>query len=94
MSSRTSTRRAWEIGLVHDVVPAEDLDRTCADVVAAVLDAAPGAVAAAKALLQRIARASRREAIQLGVEAIAARRESAEGQEGLRAFLEIGRAHV
>jgi methylglutaconyl-CoA hydratase len=80
--------RAKALGLVHQVVPAADLDRAITDVVRAVLAVAPGAVAAAKQLLREIVGAPIDDALRRGASAIAARRVSAEGQEGLRAFLE------
>lgn len=80
--------RAQAIGLVHHVVPAGDLDRVIADITRAILDAAPGAVAAAKQLLRTIARVPMDDALRQGAEAIADRRMSVEGQEGLHAFLE------
>ena len=85
---RFSAERARSMGLVHDVVPLADLDTAVAAITRACLEAAPGAVAAAKALLRQIAVAPQAEALRLGASAIAARRTSAEGQEGLRAFLE------
>jgi len=71
---------AWRIGLVHEV--ADDLDEAVGRIVAEILSAGPEAARVAK----RLARAplSPEETCEL----IAERRTSAEGQEGLRAFLE------
>jgi methylglutaconyl-CoA hydratase len=85
---RFTARRALEIGLVHEVVPADRLDEAVGRRVRAILSSAPGAVAAAKALVERVASLPLADAAPLTVEAIAARRESEEGREGMRAFLD------
>jgi methylglutaconyl-CoA hydratase len=85
---RFSAARAREIGLVHAVVPAAELDARVEACVHELLTAAPGAVAAAKALIPEVARRGPRECTTLTSEAIARRRVSPEGQEGLKAFLE------
>ena len=77
---RFDARTALRIGLVHDV--AADLDAAVAAVMGEVLSAGPEAVRAAKRLIREHPG---------GVEAAhvaATVRASAEGQEGLRAFLE------
>src|SRR5262245_23208843 len=86
--ARFSAARAREIGLVHAVVPAADLDATVQQYVDELLSAAPEAVAAAKALIPRVAPLSVEDAQAVTARAIAARRVSDEGQEGLKAFLE------
>ena len=79
--------RARELGLVHHVVALDQLDAAVDERVSELLLAAPGAVAAAKLLIRRVA--PRSEGLrELTVEAIAERRSSPEGQEGLAAFLE------
>lgn len=80
--------RARHLGLVHAVVPAADLDAAVSRYVADLLAGAPGAIAAAKQLIADCARRSASECATLCAEAIADRRASAEGQEGIRAFLE------
>ena len=80
--------RARHLGLAHAVVPAADLDATVSAYVADLLAGAPGAIAAAKQLIADCARRSASECATLCAEAIADRRASAEGQEGIRAFLE------
>lgn len=80
--------RAREIGLVHEVVPDADLEAVRDRVVEAVLQGAPGAQADAKALVFRCE--ARSVDAALGEETsrlIATRRASAEGREGLDAFL-------
>ena len=86
--ARFSAARAKEIGLVHAVVPAADLDATVSAYVADIQTAGPEAVAAAKALIPAVLRASEHEVTDLTARTIAQRRVSTEGQDGLRAFLE------
>lgn len=86
--ARFGVARAMEIGLVHRAVEPGLLDAAVDDYLAAVLASGPEAVAAAKALIARVWSADHDEATRLTVEAIADRRGSAEGREGIRAFLE------
>jgi methylglutaconyl-CoA hydratase len=86
--TRFSAARAKEIGLVHAVVPASELDEAVTMYVQEVLTAGPEAVAAAKALIPTVWGRNVGEAMPLTASAIASRRVSVEGQEGLRAFLE------
>jgi methylglutaconyl-CoA hydratase len=86
--ARFSATRAKEIGLVHEVVPAVELDTAVNRYVDELLTAGPEAVAAAKALIPRVWGRPIAEAMPITAAAIAARRVSPEGQEGLRAFLE------
>jgi methylglutaconyl-CoA hydratase len=86
--SRFSAVHAKEIGLVHEVVPAADLDAAVTRRLAEVMTAGPRAIATAKALIREIAAAHPNDVIGLTTNTIAAQRVSAEGQEGLRAFLE------
>jgi methylglutaconyl-CoA hydratase len=91
-AARFPAARAREIGLVHHVVPAQDLDRTIDALVAEVLTSAPQAVAAAKALIPAVAGRAPSEVADLTAETIARHRASPEGQEGMRAFLEKRKA--
>jgi len=86
--ARFSAARAKEIGLVHEVVAAADLDAAVTRRLAEVLAAGPKAVGLAKALIREIAGANPRDVIGLTTNTLASQRVSAEGQEGLRAFLE------
>jgi methylglutaconyl-CoA hydratase len=86
--ARFSAARARDIGLVHAVVPAADLDGAVAAYVSELLSAGPEAAATAKALIAQVWALSIQDAMPLTADAIATRRVSAEGQEGLRAFLE------
>jgi methylglutaconyl-CoA hydratase len=85
---RISAVRAREIGLVHEIVPAAELDAAVGRCVSQVLSSGPRAVTAAKALIRAIANAHPDDVIGLTTNSIAAQRVSAEGQEGMRAFLE------
>jgi methylglutaconyl-CoA hydratase len=86
--ARFSAARAKEIGLVHDVVPAGELDAAVDRHVREILTAGPEAVAAAKALIPNVWGRPIADAMPITAAAIATRRVSPEGQEGLRAFLE------
>lgn len=85
---RFDATRAHEIGLVRAAVPVEDLDAAVDDRVQALLQAGPRALAEAKALLRLVAGRPAEDVRADTIERIASVRASAEGQEGLRAFLE------
>ena len=84
---RFGAEHARDIGLVHTVVPADQLDRTVQQYVNEILAGGPEAISAAKALLRQIADQSIAEAGPITAEAIAMRRASAEAQDRMRAFL-------
>jgi methylglutaconyl-CoA hydratase len=84
--------RAKEIGLVHAVVPLPQLDGKVQEYVNEVLGAGPEGIAAAKALIPKVWSRLAQEAMGITADAIAARRVSAEGQEGMKAFLEKRKA--
>ena len=89
---RFDAARAREIGLVHGVVPAGELDARVAAYVDELLSSAPEAIATAKELLRKVWGRSADDMIGITADTIAARRVSPEGQEGLKAFLEKRRA--
>jgi methylglutaconyl-CoA hydratase len=89
---RFNAVRAREIGLVHAVVPLDQLDTMVVLYVNEFLSGAPDAISTAKALIPRVWARGASDAAGLTAEAIAARRVSEEGQEGLRAFLEKRKA--
>jgi methylglutaconyl-CoA hydratase len=91
-AARFSADRAREIGLIHRVVPAADLDATIDALAAELLTSAPGAIAGAKQLVANVAGTDPLSVGDLTAETIARHRVSAEGQEGMRAFLEKRRA--
>ncbi len=87
---RFDARKAKEIGLVHEVVPALELDAAVDRFVSEALSASPTAVARAKRLIQQVLGKPPAEVMDVTAEAIAAQRVSPEGQDGLKAFLEKG----
>jgi methylglutaconyl-CoA hydratase len=74
--------------LVTRVVPADDLEGAVDDLVATLVANAPQAMALCKDLLRHTERMSPNEAREWTGHMIARRRQSAEGQEGMAAFLE------
>jgi methylglutaconyl-CoA hydratase len=87
--ARFPAARAYKLDLVHAVVPAAALDETIGRYVDEILAGGPEAIAAAKTLIRDVADArTAAEATRVTADALAARRASAEGREGLRAFLE------
>jgi methylglutaconyl-CoA hydratase len=89
---RFDAKRAMHIGLVHEVVIADTLDVCIERITNEIASAGPSAVAAAKALVPRVAEAAYDESRDMTANAIAHQRTSPEGQEGLRAFLERRKA--
>ena len=85
---RFDALHAQAIGLVHEVTRADALDGTVDAIVAEIASAGPHAVAHAKEMIASVAAASYDDARGITARAIAVRRTSDEGQEGLRAFLE------
>jgi methylglutaconyl-CoA hydratase len=86
---RFTAARAKEIGLVHAVTSAGQLQAAVAGYVRDVLAAGPEAVRATKELIAFVApRPVHENPTELTTEMIAERRVSEEGQEGIRAFLE------
>lgn len=84
--ARFDATRAREIGLVHAVAPETDLDARIERYVGEIRTAAPEAVREAKRVIREIAGRVGTEA-DITASAIAERRVSEEGQEGLRSFL-------
>jgi methylglutaconyl-CoA hydratase len=87
-AERFDAARAHALGLVHKVVADDGLDTAVAAYAHEIMQGAPGALCAAKHLLAEIGRRGPTDVASLCAEAIASRRNSAEGQEGMRAFLE------
>ena len=85
---RFGAARAQTLGLVHRVVPAAQLDEGVSGYLRELMTGAPGAIAAAKALVAEVARRSPADTAAACSEAIADRRASDEGREGIAAFLE------
>ncbi|MBF7072944.1 enoyl-CoA hydratase/isomerase family protein [Glaciecola sp. MH2013] len=84
-----SSRRARRLGLLSEAVSEDELDQTVDNIVSAILNNGPVAVASAKALVNEIKyQAIDQALINSTSELIASVRVSDEGQEGLSAFLE------
>lgn len=85
---RFSAHTAKAMGLVHTVVPAEELDRAVDEHVQRFLKAAPSAVRRTKALLSAVDGRPPADMLARTAEEIASQRTSPEGQEGMKAFLD------
>lgn len=86
--ARFSAAHAREIGLVHAVVTGTEREARVAQYVREVLSSGPEAVAAIKTLVRQVDGRAAADVTGITTAAIAGRRVSAEGQEGMRAFLE------
>lgn len=84
---RFDAGRAREIGLVHEVVPADDLDAAVERKVGQLLQGGPEALTAIKAMLRELEEGPEK-ATEMTARRIAELRTGAEGQEGLGAYLE------
>ncbi|OWW19269.1 enoyl-CoA hydratase/isomerase family protein [Noviherbaspirillum denitrificans] len=88
-AERFSAQEAHRTGFVHQVVAADALDATVADIVKALVANSPNAVKEAKRLVQDVAgQPLTAELIADTAERIADIRSSEEGKEGVRSFLE------
>ncbi|MBK9575373.1 MAG: enoyl-CoA hydratase/isomerase family protein [Rhodoferax sp.] len=88
-AERFSAAEALRIGFVHEVVAADALDAKVDELLKALVSASPNAVRACKALVQDVANREIDAAlIERTVEGIADIRASAEGKEGVQAFLQ------
>jgi methylglutaconyl-CoA hydratase len=85
---RFDAAHARRIGLVHHVVAEDELDTAVAERIKQLRQAAPGAQAAAKSLIRRVAGQPKAEMRDYTTRLIAQRRAGVEGREGLGAFLE------
>src|SRR3954467_3400304 len=82
---RFDAERALRIGLVHRV--ADDVDAAVAETVKQLKTSGPEAVRECKKLIAFVSTNEAAESIPYTIEAIAARRVSEEGQQGMQAFL-------
>lgn len=80
-------QQAWRIGLVHHVVPADQLDAKVAAVAAQLMQGGPEALLACKRLVDTVAFRPPQDVFGQTAELIADRRVSAEAREGMTAFL-------
>jgi len=85
---RFDAATALRLGLVDEVVPAEGLMAKAKSIAASLAEAAPGAQAVVKELLERVPGQSLDQALDYAVDAIAKLRAGAEAQKGMRSFLE------
>jgi methylglutaconyl-CoA hydratase len=86
---RLAARDALRLGLVHDCVPAAQLDEAVERLCAGLARAAPGALATSKKLLARIAGAPLGAKLARQTAALLAEvRSGKEAREGIAAFLE------
>jgi methylglutaconyl-CoA hydratase len=87
-AERFEAAEAYRIGLVHDIVPAAQLDDRVNELLGPLLVAGPGAQRECKALIRAVAhRPVDKAVIGDTVQRIADVRASAEGKEGVAAFL-------
>jgi methylglutaconyl-CoA hydratase len=91
-AARFSSARARELGLVHAVTPEAGMDAAIDGYVRELLTSAPGAIAGAKQMIAGVAGRQPQDVAELTAATIARHRVSAEGQDGMRAFLEKRRA--
>ena len=89
---RFDAKRAHAIGLVHEVVHEGVLDAAVGRVITELDSAGPQAVAAIKRLIPQVVAADYDATRHITASAIAKQRTSAEGQDGLHAFLERRKA--
>lgn len=88
-AERFDAAQALRLGLVHEVVSAEQLDAQVDTLVTALLNASPDAVRACKKLVQDVAeREINPELVARTVQSIADIRASSQGREGVQAFLQ------
>jgi methylglutaconyl-CoA hydratase len=85
---RFAAQRAVELGLIHKVVPAAELDRTVEEVLDMVCLGGPDAIREAKQLVRRIPEMSMDDGFRYTGTKIAELFASEEAAEGMRAFLE------
>jgi methylglutaconyl-CoA hydratase len=86
--ARFGAARARELGLVHKVATIEEVDVIVDDYLREISTSAPSSISAAKKLIKEISGLRPGEVIALTTSRIADQRVSADGQEGMRAFLE------
>ncbi len=91
-AERFDAERALAIGLVHRVVPEAELDGAVEAAVRHIGQSGPAGVRAAKLMAKTVLMLSDEEAREMTAATIAGLRVSAEGQEGIHAFLEKRRA--
>jgi len=86
-AERFGAARAKAIALINDLGNADQVDGEISEKIRLLMQAAPGAIAEAKKLIQEVLGSELESAGKITAEKIAARRASPEGQEGIVAFL-------
>jgi methylglutaconyl-CoA hydratase len=90
---RFGADRALQIGLIHKVASDEaELDRLVADSISQLSGSGPEAVRECKKLVRFVAANTITQTVPYTIDAIAERRASAEGQAGMKAFLQKEKA--
>lgn len=88
-AERFSAKEAYRIGFIHEVVAAEQLDATVAELENVIVNNSPNAVLETKGLIAEVANAEINEELwSYTADHIAAIRTSDEGREGIVSFLE------
>ena len=87
---RFDAERALRIGLVHRI--ADDLDAAVEETLSQLRSSGPEAVRECKKLIRHVAAHQTVDAVPYTIDAIATRRVSEEGQQGMKAFLEKKKA--
>lgn len=87
-SELINAERAREMGLVNRVVPAAELESEAEEIVASVLQGAPGALASSKRLMEELWSTSVRKDVEVALRHHLEARESPESKEGITAFNE------
>lgn len=87
-AERFDARRAYEVGLVHRVVAAAELDAAVDATVADLLAGGPQALRQARVLIDAVSGRDPDAVADMTIAMIAERRVSEEGQEGIGSFLE------
>ncbi len=88
-AERLSAQRAYEIGLLHEVVEPEALDAKVQEIVDALVQGGPKAQAAAKALIRAVANQPINDAVvEDTAQRIAHLRATPEAKDGIAAFLD------
>lgn len=87
-AERFDAETALRLGLVHEVVPVEDLDATLDRLIGALQQGGPAAQAEAKALAAAVPHMTPEAVFEYTADHIARLRSSEEAREGLAAFLE------
>ncbi|GGY06600.1 enoyl-CoA hydratase-related protein [Paludibacterium paludis] len=88
-AERFNAGKAKRLGLLHQVLEADELDTAVTHAISQLLVNSPAAMAEAKRLVNRIGKlGASEEAIAAGIESTVRVRTSAEGREGIQAFLD------